>query len=105
MPQYKPVFECGEHDFLTEIYKEYQEHLASAAHKVTGSTICSDCGDKCDNDPEEEVVLQIGKTAPGRCPGCIKKEQDRVIERLRKSGQLDEVLTIAKEEKEDHTKK
>lgn len=105
MVSYKPVYECGDHDFTTEDYKEYREHLASAAHTVSGSTKCSDCNERCENDPNEQVVLQPGQVAPARCPGCMKKEEDRVLARIKKEGRTKEVLEIVSSEDEVKKKK
>lgn len=99
MPESKPVFECSIHEFTTEDIAKFREHLASELHTVSGSTKCSGCKDVCENDSTEEIVLQPGQAASARCPGCMKKEEERVIERLRKAGKLEEVLNLSKEDK------
>ena len=38
------MFECGIHDFKTESFDEYNQHLENEVHTTTGTTPCNYCG-------------------------------------------------------------
>lgn len=95
-PDPTPVYDCSEHDFVTEDIAEFRNHTNTVAHTISGSTLCSECKGKCDNDPNEKVKALPGQ-ATAKCAACLDKEEARVIERLRKEGRTLEVLAPKEE--------